>query len=183
MQSAAMGCTGGHWPGCGRPPQRRTWQQPANDAANPQAHPNPHPIPCAPTADDALRHIPGLDDSLACGALDNAPHYEGLLRKFGGAACRTGHARPLAARQHDLAQRAPCTAQPARLAASAPLHSLPWRNGRNPLPPEDSSSLPTGTTDNLFLQVYQEDRSSHQRNGTAQATRGLVGNTIPLSAG
>ncbi len=79
---------------------------PAGDADNPQAPPHPAP---APSADNALRHIPGLDVTAGLRrVLDKRPAYEGLLRKFvaGQAHAVQATRRALAAGQHDEAQRA-----------------------------------------------------------------------------
>ena len=98
-------------------------------------HPTP---PCpAPTADDALRHIPGLDVNAGLRrVLDKRPAYEGLLRKFvaGQAHAVQATRTALAAGQHDEAQRAMHTLK-GTAGTIEPLHSLPWRNGRKkPLP-------------------------------------------------
>ncbi len=80
--------------------------QPAGDADNPQAPPHPAP---APSADDALRNIPGLDVTAGLRrVLDKRPAYEGLLRKFvaGQAHAVQATRTALAAGQHDEAQRA-----------------------------------------------------------------------------
>ncbi|MDR6153355.1 two-component system sensor histidine kinase/response regulator [Acidovorax delafieldii] len=80
--------------------------QPANDADKPQAPPHTAP---APSADDALRHIPGLDVTAGLRrVLDKRPAYEGLLRKFvaGQAQAVQATRTALAAGLHDEAQRA-----------------------------------------------------------------------------
>eukprot|EP01030_Chromulinospumella_sphaerica_P003520 gene3520-3446_t len=80
--------------------------QPAGDAESPQAPPHPAP---APSADDALRNIPGLDVTAGLRrVLDKRPAYEGLLRKFvaGQAHAVQATRTALAAGQHDEAQRA-----------------------------------------------------------------------------
>ncbi|AFU46111.1 PAS/PAC sensor hybrid histidine kinase [Acidovorax sp. KKS102] len=80
--------------------------QPAGNADNPQAPPHPAP---APSADDALRHIPGLDVTAGLRrVLDKRPAYEGLLRKFvaGQAHAVQATRTALAAGRHDEAQRA-----------------------------------------------------------------------------
>jgi len=80
--------------------------QPAGNAESPQAPPYPAP---APSADDALRRIPGLDVTAGLRrVLDKRPAYEGLLRKFvaGQAHAVQATRTALAAGQHDEAQRA-----------------------------------------------------------------------------
>lgn len=80
--------------------------QPAGDADNPQAPPPPAP---GPSAEDALRHIPGLDVTAGLRrVLDKRPAYEGLLRKFvaGQAHAVQATRTALAAGQHAEAQRA-----------------------------------------------------------------------------
>ena len=149
--------------------------QPANDAANPQAPPHPTP-PCpAPTADDALRHIPGLDVTAGLRrVLDKRPAYEGLLRKFvaGQAHAVQATRTALAAGQHDEAQRAMHTRKGTAGNIGATALAALAQRAEEAIAQKTSSSRPRRAPHRTTRSSGMPRRSptATRRNGTAQAT-------------
>ena len=136
-------------------------------------HPTP---PCpAPTADDALRHIPGLDVTAGLRrVLDKRPAYEGLLRKFvaGQAHAVQATRTALAAGQHDEAQRAMHTLKGTAGNIGATALAALAQRAEEAIAQKTSSSRPRRAPHRTTRSSGMPRRSptATRRNGTAQAT-------------
>ena len=136
-------------------------------------HPTP---PCpAPSADDALRHIPGLDVNAGLRrVLDKRPAYEGLLRKFvaGQAHAVQATRTALAAGQHDEAQRAMHTLKGTAGNIGATALAALAQRAEEAIAQKTSSSQPRPAPHRTPRSSGTPRRSptATRRNGTAQAS-------------